>query len=353
MLTQNQIKEIREHLEKAQNPLFFFDNDQDGLCSFLLLQRYLERGKGFPIKSAPLKKDYFRKINELNPDYVFILDVPDVSKEFFDEIEKINLPVVWIDHHIYDTSKIPKFVNYYNPFSKKSQLSSTTDLCYQITKRKEDLWLAIVGSISDKFVPSYYSDFQKDYPELVIDSDEAFEIVYESEIGKVAQLLGGGLKDRTTNVIKMIKFLMKAKGPFDVLQEVPGNREMHEKFNELSKKYEKFMAKAKSEVDSDKLVFFEYSGDTSMSSELSNRLSHLFSGRFIFVAYIKEGYVNVSARGKGVKKILEKALEDLENAQGGGHEDAAGARIMKQDLEKFRKKVKEQFLSHPSFNKFK
>src|SRR4030042_6017595 len=100
MLTEKQIKEIREHLEKAQNPVFFFDNDQDGLCSFLLLRKYTERGKGFPIKTSPaLTKDYFRKISEFNSDYVFILDKPEVSKEFFDEIEKVNIPVVWIDHH--------------------------------------------------------------------------------------------------------------------------------------------------------------------------------------------------------------------------------------------------------------
>ena len=49
MLSEKQVKEIREHLEKAQNPLFFFDNDQDGLCSFLLLQRYIGRGKGIAI----------------------------------------------------------------------------------------------------------------------------------------------------------------------------------------------------------------------------------------------------------------------------------------------------------------
>ena len=46
MLTKKQIKEIKEHLDKAQNPIFFFDNDPDGLCSFLLLQRYCEKGKG-------------------------------------------------------------------------------------------------------------------------------------------------------------------------------------------------------------------------------------------------------------------------------------------------------------------
>ena len=47
MLTTKQISEIKEHLNNAQNPLFFFDNDPDGLCSFILLQRYIKRGKGF------------------------------------------------------------------------------------------------------------------------------------------------------------------------------------------------------------------------------------------------------------------------------------------------------------------
>ena len=84
MLTKKQIDEIRQHLDKAQNPVFFFDNDPDGLCSFLLLQRYIERGKGVPIKSFPeLTEDYFRKVNELNADYIFILDTPVVSQDFF------------------------------------------------------------------------------------------------------------------------------------------------------------------------------------------------------------------------------------------------------------------------------
>ena len=39
MLNKKQIKEIREHLEKAQNPVFFYDSDADGLASFLLLAR--------------------------------------------------------------------------------------------------------------------------------------------------------------------------------------------------------------------------------------------------------------------------------------------------------------------------
>ena len=157
MLTSKQVKEIKNHLEKAQNPLFFFDNDNDGLCSFLLLQRYIERGKGFPVKTKPeLTKDYFRKIRELEPDYVFILDQPEVSNDFFEEVEKINLPVVWIDHHESNREKIPKFVNYYNPFfNKKSSSEPVTALCYQIVNKKEDRWIAVIGCIADKFVPEF------------------------------------------------------------------------------------------------------------------------------------------------------------------------------------------------------
>ena len=71
MLTQKQIKEIKEHLEKAQNPVFFFDNDSDGLCSFLLLSRWMNRGKGVAVKSFPdLNEGYFRKVDELNADYI-------------------------------------------------------------------------------------------------------------------------------------------------------------------------------------------------------------------------------------------------------------------------------------------
>lgn len=342
MLTQKQILEIREHLNNSQNPLFFFDNDQDGLCSFLLLKRAFGKGKCCQVKSDPLNKDYFRKVNELNPDYIFILDVPMVSDDFWKEVEKINLPVVWIDHHTIDVKDVPSFVNYFNPFLNREEIGATTFLCYQVSKKKEDLWLAIVGCISDKYLPEYYKDFFKLYPDLAIDSDDAFEIFYNSQIGKIAQIMGSGLKDRTTNVMKMINFLSKAKNPYDVLEESNKNQEMHQRFKEVNKKFEKIFENAKKAGEnSGKLLFFEYTGDVSMSSEISNKLKHVFSDKIVFVAYVSGAIVNVSGRGEGVKKILENALKDFEGAVGGGHENAVGAKIPKQDFEKFKDKVKE------------
>ncbi len=341
MLTTKQINEIREHLEKAQNPVFFFDNDQDGLCSFLLLQRYLGRGKGFPIKSSPsMIKDYFRKVQEFNSDYIFVLDKPEISKEFFEEVEKVNIPLVWIDHHDIDKEQIPEFVNYYNPlFGKEKSNEPVTFICYEVSKKKEDIWLGVVGCISDNFIPDFYMDFIEDYPDLGINSKEAFEIFYGSEIGKIARILGFSLKDRISNVIQMMKFLMNAKTPYDILEENPKNKIMHKRFEEIDKKYNKFLLKAKKNI-SGEILFFKYAGDTSMSSDIANGLKYAFPDKIIVVIYTKGVKANISARGKNVRDLILKTIEGFENATGGGHENAVGAQIRKEDIPEFEKRIR-------------
>jgi len=54
------------------------------------------------------------------------------------------------------------------------------------------------------------------------------------------------------------------------------------------------------------------------------------------VAYKKGAITNISLRGKKIRPILEKILKKLENARGGGHENAVGARIRTEDLDKFK-----------------
>src|SRR3989304_6938719 len=96
MLTKKQVMEIRELLNNSSSPLFFFDNDPDGLCSFLLMQKFVKKGKGFPMKaSLDSSEIYLRKIDEFNPDCIFILDKPVVSQDFFKKVHELNLPVVW------------------------------------------------------------------------------------------------------------------------------------------------------------------------------------------------------------------------------------------------------------------
>ncbi len=337
MLSLKQLKEIKSHLEKAQNPIFFFDNDADGLCSFLILQRYNQRGKGVPIRSFPdLTVEYFRKVSELSADYIFILDKPVVSKEFFEEAEKINIPVVWIDHHSAVMEDIPEFVNYYNPvMGKEASNEPTTYLAYKATQKKEDLWLAVAGCVSDKFIPDFYDEFCEDYPEMAVKTKDAFDILYKSSLGKIIKIFSFGLKDRVTNVILMLKFLMNVKSPTEVLEDGKKNHVMHLRYDQISRKYQKLVEKAK-DVSDDKILFFQYGGDLSISSDLANELSYKFPKKIIVVIYITGARANISARGKNVKKLILDAISQLEGSTGGGHDDAVGARIKIEDLEKFR-----------------
>jgi oligoribonuclease NrnB/cAMP/cGMP phosphodiesterase (DHH superfamily) len=336
MLTKKQINEVRDFLEKSQNPVFLFDNDTDGLCAFLLLQRFSGKGKGVPMKSSE-GKECLRKIEEFNSDCVFILDRAVVSESFLEELNKINLPVIWIDHHAIE-GEIPEFVNYYNPAFDKTEIRPTTYLCYQVSGKKEDLWLALIGNVSDKFLPEFYEDFKEQFPDLSIETNEAFEVYYKSQIGKIAKIFSFALKDRTTNVMNMIRFLTKAKSPYEVLEENSMNKTMHLRFFEINQKYQKLLEKAKKIKINNNLLFFQYAGDLSISSDLSNELSYFFPDKYVIVAYLSGVKVNISVRGKGVKKLVLKAIENLENATGGGHEDAVGAQTKEEDLTTFRER---------------
>lgn len=362
MLNKEQIEEIREHLKKAQNPLFFFDNDADGLCSFLLLSRYIGRGKGVAIKSFPsLDENYSRKIYELNPDYVFVLDKPLISKEFSEEVRKLGLPFVWIDHHDIEV-EIPEGVYYYNPAknenpkrifnppngegkqnpfegNKNKGIEPVTYLAYKITENKDDLWLAMAGCIADNFMPDFSKDFEEKYPDLwKKGTKSAFQVLYETEIGRITRIMGFGLKDRTSNVVKMLKFLLKIKNPLDILEDVPSNTLLF-RFGQVNKKYQKFLEKAESFSGKGKLLYFQYGGDLSLSADIANELYYRHPGKIIVVAYLAGTKANLSLRGEKVKELTAKVIEGLENSTGGGHENATGAKVQIEDLPKFKEKI--------------
>ena len=345
MLTKKQILEIREHLEKAQNPLFYYDNDADGLCAFLILRRFIGRGYGVAIRSYPdLNEQYLRKAEQLNADYIFILDKPVISREFMSAVDAMQIPVVWIDHHDMNNSggekEFLKFKNFhlYNPTLNPGKAKSnepTSYMAYKATERKEDMWIALMGCIADHYMPDFSEEFGERYPEFWgKEIKEPFDVYYKTEIGRIAKGLNFGLKDSISHVVQFQNFLISCKGPSDVFLELEINKTFREKYDEIRKKYDSLLKDAK-ESSSGKVVYLIYSGDLSISSDISNALSYNYPDKHILVAYKKGAITNISMRGENVKGILEKILKNLENASGGGHKNAVGARIKTEDLDKF------------------
>ena len=340
MLTEKQIKEIREHLQKAQNPLFFFDNDNDGLISFLLLRRFIERGRGVAIKSFPeLSIDYYRKVVELKPDYIFILDKPVVSEEFLEKAKNDNIPIVWIDHHQVEKPE-NDYIIYYNPFFIDCSNEPVSYMSYKITNKKDDIWLAVIGCVSDCYLPDFYPEFQRKYPELSLNNSKtAFDLLYNSEIGKIARILDFSLKDTTTNVVEMMRFMIKAYGPMDIFEENSKTKQILARYDEINSKYQLLMTKAREQANNE-LIYFQYGGNLSLSGNLANQLIYEFPNKIIVVVFIKGDVANISLRGgKDIRKLTIESIKDIPGATGGGHKNATGAKMSVSDLPKFKENV--------------
>ena len=240
MLSTKQIEEIRGYLKKSENPLFFFDDDPDGLCSYLLLKKYIDKGKGVVLKTKPiLEEGLYMKVREYNPDYIFILDIPIVEQEF---IDKANVPIIWLDHH---KPIDRKGVKYFNPrLNDDKNNKPTTYWAHKITEEKFP-WLAAVGTISDWYYPSFAKEFSKQNPKLlptkIKTPDEA---IFNSKLGDIITIFTMVLKNATSKVHRMANLLMKIEDPWELLENETSrskfiNREISKHMNEYEILFEK------------------------------------------------------------------------------------------------------------------
>lgn len=343
MLTEKQIKEIREHLENAKNPIFLFDNDPDGLCSFLLLQRFIGRGRGVAVKSLPgLNKSYFKRVEELKADYIFVLDKPIIDDDFIELVEKSSIPLVVIDHHNVEKPKVKE--NYYNTFYESGLSEPVSYLCYHITSRKkEDAWIAAIGCITDAFLPDFIEDIKKDCPELLdYPYKTAFDILYNTKFGEISQIISFGLRDTTTNVVNMMRFLMKASSIHDILEENQKTKSFLNRFKEIDEKYKRILKKAEECIEDD-LLWYTYAGDMSINQYVANELVYKYPEKLVVVIYTKGDIANLSLRWKGdIRTATVEAVKGIEGASGGGHEHATGARVSKDKIEEFKKRLLEE-----------
>lgn len=333
MLTQTQINEIREELDNCARPLFMFDDDQDGICSFLLLYKYKKEGKGFIVKTTPkIDGKFIDKINNYQADKIFILDIAMVEQEF---IDGVKAPVVWIDHH--EPLKRSK-VKYYNS-RLNGKMVPTTYMCHQIAG--DNLWIAMVGCVADWHIPDFAHEFKENYPDLL---DQPYnvvgDIIYKSKLGDLIRMFSFLLKGKTEDVTKSIKILTRIDDPYEILEpKTPEGKFLYKRYEKINKLFEPMREEVKDTLkkSKDKLAVFIYKDDKmSFTSELSNEMIYIYPERIILIAREKNEEMKCSLRSGKIElpALVHKAMAGL-NGFGGGHEHACGINISKYNFEEF------------------
>lgn len=344
MLKEKEIREIKLELINSKKPLFFFHDDPDGLCSFLLFYRFLREGNGIVVKARPkLDKTYIKKVKEFLPDKIFILDLALVDEEF---INKANTSIIWIDHHNPQKTK----VKYFNPRIENIKDNiPVTYTCYQVVR--QDLWLAMCGCIGDWYFPDFADEFKELYPDLLLNAHTPEEALFETPLGELIRILSLILKGSTREVKKCIKILTRINDPYELLNtSTPRARYIHKRYSKIFNKYKELLDKAIKQVK-DKVVVFTYPDEKiSFTGDLANELLYKFPDKLIVVGRIKNEDVRASIRAKDtiLPPIIEKALNGLEG-YGGGHEHACGVSVKVNDFKIFVKRLTELFSSKLSF----
>ncbi|MBD3313740.1 hypothetical protein GF345_04830 [Candidatus Woesearchaeota archaeon] len=342
MLEKRHTERIRQELDSCSRPIYFFHDDADGLCSFLLFYRHVGEGKGVIVKTTPRidRANYTRKVKEYMPDKVFILDIAMVEQDFLDDMHEMGLSVVWIDHH---NPLKRDHVLYFNPRIKNIKDDTcVTRLCYSAVK--QDIWIAMVGSIGDWQMPGFREDFIKKYPDLL--KDNVFrpeEALFAQRVGELVRIFSFVLKGKTDEVVKCMKILTRVKDPYEILdQKTSAGRFIYKRYLNIKEHYDSLIKKAKDSVTKDSIFIFQYKGvKFSFSAELANQLLYDYPTKIILAGREKSGEIKYSIRSaeRNVPPLLEKALDGIDGF-GGGHEHACGAVIKKEDNDRFISQLK-------------
>ena len=338
-LTDKQLQELREMFSSSARPLILFDDDADGLASFLIIYKHIREGKGIPVKNAPeLGPEMAQKVNDYGPDLVIIVDVPIINQDF---IDKVKTKIVWLDHHPLINRK---GVQYYNPRQENPEDNRPTS--YWVYKAiPENLWIAMTGIVGDWFLPEdeMLNEFRENYPGLLPVEIKRPEVaLHDSKLGELIRIISFNLKGKASDVIKSIKVMTRIRDPSEILEQTTaGGRFIYKKYAKLKQTYDLLLSQIKVKPEDKLLVFVYKSPDYSFSAELSNELIYKHPDKVILVVWEYGGEYKCSLRSTkmNLPQLIEKSLEGV-SGYGGGHDHASGACIKIADFEQFVENIK-------------
>lgn len=333
--SEEQHEQFRTFAKNAKRPLIFFDDDGDGTTSFTMLYHAIGAGNGVPVKNGPEVTDFFlRKVEEYQPDVIFVLDKPMVSDAF---IDGVSVPIVWLDHHL-PQKHVQAHVHYFNPrIDDDDDARPTSYWTYHFVGKPEDVWIGVVGVVSDWHTPDFLEECQKKYPVLIPAQWTCFEDFYVHEpLNILVKLMTFMQKGTVTDSMQAIKTFTRIEDPREILEQTtPRGKYLWRRYEQYAQEFDTLLDSALKNTG-DKVLVFEYEATTSFTKEMSNELLIRTAAEIIIVARRHEGHYKTSFRSKKqpIDKLLKQALEGLRGSAG-GHSLACGGKINQRDWKEF------------------
>ncbi|MDD3263490.1 MAG: DHHA1 domain-containing protein [Candidatus Nanoarchaeia archaeon] len=327
---ENIIKQIKKEFKQIKNPYIFFDNDADGFCSFYQIAKYFDTFSFTMVKDRPLIDERFSyKLDETSFDAIIILDIAKVDESFLKKYS--GYKIIWIDHHPQSEIKSRNNLIILNSTDFKKDYP-TSMLVYKIFK-KEKLAM-IIGCISDWYIDrTIKSSIKKlQLDQLINKKETPGEILFDSSLGEKILFLNFSLKSNVTSFKRYILELLE-------INLLNLDTEENPFFKKAKRIYDKYYAICNYKpLINDDLYYLKYYEDVSVSTEVSNFLLVKYpKKKIIIVARDAIDKISMSLRSNGhvnLTELMSYVFSQM-NGFGGGHNNASGCSIAKDDEDFF------------------
>ena len=347
---QNAVEFLKD-IKQRDNVIIVFHNDSDGICSCVMLKKFLEiHAKTEPehiiSQPMPVNATLVQKIKTYSPNKIIFVDLAvDQQIGIVNELKKYA-DILIIDHH--QMTNHLTGVTYYNPLlHNKSIYQSASYLTYKICSRiidmSDHLWLAIIGIVSDfdtKDSTDLIKAAREKYPDLIEKTDQ--ESLQRSFFAEISNIVNAVKAMKSMSSEQIARIFDKMTEPKDIINSDKATklmaiyREINQEMDNITKDIEK-----KCDYHGN-VVFFELKSKYNLRSPISTLLSKRHRDKLI-VVWQDEKQIKISARNQNkninAAQVLKKAAGGHNSA--GGHEAAAGATIVKKDWSEFKKRLTE------------
>ncbi len=346
-ISREEIKEIRKEILESENPIVFFDNDPDGLTSYLLFKKAVPSARGVVVNGFLTETQWTDKLEREGHDKVFILDKPVVEEGFF---RRISVKKIWIDHHPIEDIILPRGVKYFNPrLHKKEDGRPVSYWIYEILKKEisKYVWLSAIGSLADYYlIKSIVNKTFKQYPfmfeKLPKNVEEA---LYKDKIfSRIVKIFSFSLVGKKNEVKRNVKILEQVEGPDEIVYNKGEKiKIVMDHYKKYHGDYYKWLSIGKRYAKEKDVIEIFIDNKYFPIGILSTELSSLYPNKLIVIARKKDSAINVSIREQknDIREIVQKAVQGI--GTGGGHEHACGAAIKPGTWDVFLKRLEEAY----------
>jgi len=306
----------------------------DGFCSGKLFWEFCKKKKCKELKVFIIS--FNEEVNNLNLNNFNKILISDLGPSFVSKklSELKDKEILYTDHHQIDADfPIPEKVFELRTISEGYIPSSRT--VYEITedKNKDLKWISVMGVIGDMgqtdkvnrgFLESFYSENKVDFDFCLRNNIEMNSVI--------------------------IYFSPDFKKAFEKFKDLEKMDEV-ENLKEFSKEVQDEIKRLKSKYDKERLEFngivyfnIESKFPAIKSAFITENSAENPEKIYVFTS-LKIDKISISARNQSkkydVSLLLKDCVKELEGGIAGGHKSAAGASIKKEDLEKFKERLKQ------------